>query len=254
MENEKSVDTRVNPIVPIVLISILAFTVIFILLNGNNFTKSKKTNETRIVEFLNSKYSNSLFQVVNLKAKWQGTTGGLSCDGSTFCPERKVRGLYYYTYEVKSTSDNTPFIVYVKEDKGDYTFKDNYDIILKGKTIANDIQNYAISLIGNENSKSNTSITLSDNPKQFCGLNIVCNITITLDDSFENIYKSDSNFIKNLNKIESYQRYKVPDEYTRFSITIRDKNGYSINNLGSEEIIVYDQNSKKMGNITTLWK
>ncbi len=158
------------------------------------FIKSTpESREKKIISYLENKY-NSKFEIVQLIDSGENILfSGISCDGSTFFPEIKEKGAYYYTYKVLSVSDNITFNVKyldkkiqdkITEEPSYYSLK-NTDDILK------DISNYIIDKIGGTVEESvNSEYKDSDY------------ISIRIDENLKDIY--DKSYMEKLKSIQSY--------------------------------------------------
>ena len=71
----------------------------------------KGFDEKKIISYLEKKY-NSEFKIIEMTSSGEHIIlPEQSCDGATFCPEIKDKGVYYYRYNVLSLSDNVTFEV-----------------------------------------------------------------------------------------------------------------------------------------------
>ena len=158
------------------------------------FIKSTpESREEKIIAYLEEKY-NSKFEIVKLIDSGENVLfGGITCDGSTFCPEIKEKGVYYYTYEVLSVSDNVTFNVkYLdKKIKDEITEETSYYSLRNTDDILKDISNYIIEKIGGSVEESVNS------EYEDCDY-----ISIKIDENLKDIYNN--NYMKKLKDIQSY--------------------------------------------------
>ena len=158
------------------------------------FIKSTpERREEKIISYLEKKY-NSKFEIVQLIDSGENVLfGEISCDGSTFCPEIKEKGVYYYTYEVLSVSDNITFNVkYLdKKIKDKITEETSYFSLKNTDDILKDISNYIIDKIGGTVEESVNS------EYKDCDY-----IIIKIDENLKNIYNN--SYMKKLKNIQAY--------------------------------------------------
>ena len=158
------------------------------------FIKSTpESREKKIISYLEKKYD-SKFKIVQLVDSGENVLfSGINCDGSTFCPEIKEKGVYYYTYEVLSVSDNVTFKVkYLdKKIKDKITEETSYYSLKNTDDILKDISNYIIDKIGGTVEESVNS------EYEDCDY-----ISIKIDENLKDIY--DKNYMKKLKDIQSY--------------------------------------------------
>lgn len=175
-----------------IIILLVIFLVLFVLY-GISFKSTPESREKKIIAYLEKKY-NSEFAIVQLVDSGENVLfGGLNCDGSTFCPEIKEKGVYYYTYEVLSITDNVTFKVkYLdKKIKDKITEETSYFSLKNTDALLEDIANYIIKMIGGTvEEKVNSEFKDSDY------------ITINIDENLKDIYNN--NYMEKLQNIQSY--------------------------------------------------
>ena len=158
------------------------------------FIKSTpESREEKIISYLEKKY-NSKFDIVQLIDSGENVLfSEISCDGSTFCPEIKEKGVYYYTYEVLSVSDNVTFNVkYLdKKIKDDIIEETSYYSLKNTDDILKDISNYIIDKIGGTVEESVNS------EYKNCDY-----ISIKIDENLKDIYNN--SYMKKFKNIQAY--------------------------------------------------
>lgn len=173
------------------LIIILIILAILFIGYGISIKSTPQSREKKIISYLEKKY-NSEFEIVEMTSSGEHVTmSEIGCDGATFCPEIKDKGVYYYRYSVLSLSDNVTFEVeYLdKRLKDKITEITTYYSLIHTDDILSDINNYIISIMGN-NKTSMDSKSLS----------------FKFDEKFDEI--CDSNYRQKLENISTYVKEK----------------------------------------------
>lgn len=169
------------------LIIILIILAILFIGYGISVKSTPQIREKKIISYLEKKY-NSEFEIIEMTSSGEHVImSEVACDGTTFCPEIKDKGAYYYKYNVLSVSDNITFEVeYLdKRLKDKITETTTYYSLTHTEDILNDINNYIINTIGNnETTIRSDSISIEINKK----LDEIC----------------DSNYKQKLEKISAY--------------------------------------------------
>lgn len=172
------------------LIILIVVLVILFIGYGISFKSTPESREEKIISYLEKKY-NSKFEIIQMTDSGENVLmEEMSCDGATFCPEIKDKGVYYYTYKVRSISDNVTFEVkYLdKRLKDKITETTTYYSLTNRNNIISDIDNYIMNTIGNDNVIKTKSTSFK------------------IDEKFDEI--CDSNYVKKLDKISSYIQEK----------------------------------------------
>lgn len=158
---------------------------------GISIKSTPESREKKIISYLEKKY-NSKFEIIEMTSSGEHIIlHEISCDGATFCPEIKDKGVYYYIYNVLSLSDNVTFEVeYLdKRLKDKITEITTYYSLAHTNDILSDINNYIISIMGNDK-------TILDSKS----------ISLEFDEKFDEI--CDSNYKQKLEKISTYVKEK----------------------------------------------
>ena len=174
----------------IALIVIIIILITLFIGCGISMKSTPESREKKIISYLEKKY-NSEFEIIKLKDSGENVImEEISCDGSTFCPKITDKSVYYYTYEVRSVSDNVTFEVkYLdKRLKDEITEITTYYSLTNKNDIINDIDNYIINTIGND------KIIKTDSN------------SFKINQDFDEI--CDSNYVKKLEKISTYVQEK----------------------------------------------
>ncbi len=175
------------------IIVIIAILIILFIIYGISIKSTPENREKKIISYLEKKY-NSKFEIVQLIDSGENVLlDEISCDGATFCPEIKEKGVYYYTYEVLSVSDNITFKVkYLdKKIKDKITEEPSYFSLKNTDDILKDISNYIIDKIGGTVEESVNS--------EFKDCDY---ITIKIDENLNDIYNN--SYMKKLKNIQAY--------------------------------------------------
>ena len=173
------------------LIILIVILVILFIGYGISIGSTDEGREKKIISYLEKKY-NSQFKVIEMTSSGEHIIlPELSCDGATFCPEIKDKGVYYYRYKVLSLSDNVTFEVeYLdKRLKDKITEITTYYSLINTDNILTDINNYIASLIGNSNSQIRSK-----------------SILVEVDEKFDEV--CDSNYKKKLEQISTLIKEK----------------------------------------------
>lgn len=173
------------------LIIIIIILLIFFIGYGISIESTPEWREKKIIAYLEKKY-NSKFKIIEMTSSGEHIIlNEISCDGATFCPEIKDKGVYYYRYNVLSLSDNITFEVeYLdKRLKDRITEITTYYSLIHADAILSDINNYIISTIGNHKTEIGSQ-----------------SISIEFDEKFDEI--CDSNYKQKLEKISTYVKEK----------------------------------------------
>jgi len=183
---------------------VIAITILLILfLVFGIFIKStSKSREDKIVSYLKNKY-NTDFEIIRLIDSGENVLfHEIGCDGTTFCPEIKDKGTYYYNYEVLSLSDNVIFEVKYLDKKIKDTITESYFSNKYGDEILNNFAKYIVDIIGDDE-------TVAECNKSDYGLDdwIEIEINKDLNDIYNNEYikklEAISSYIENLKEIEN---------------------------------------------------
>lgn len=156
---------------------------------GINIKSTPETREKKIISYLEKKY-NSQFEIIKLNSSGENILiPKIGCDGTIFCQEIKEKGVYYYKYEVLSVLDNVVFEVkYLDRKFSDKIIETtSYYSIANRDIITQDIKNYVISVLGNED------ISIEGE-------------TIIINKDFDKI--CDNDYIKKIEKISTYVKEK----------------------------------------------
>lgn len=150
------------------LIIIIVILLILFIGYGISIASTPEGREKKIISYLEKKY-NSKFKIIEMTSSGEHIIlDEISCDGATFCPEIKDKGVYYYRYTVLSLADNVTFEVeYLdKRLKDKITEITTYYSLIHTDDILSDINNYIISIMGNNNSEvGSESISFEFNEK-----------------------------------------------------------------------------------------
>ena len=174
----------------IALIVIIVVLIVLFIGYGISFKSTPESREKKIISYLEKKY-HSEFEIIKLKDSGENVLmGEIGCDGTTFCPKITDKGVYYYTYEVRSVSDNVTFEVkYLdKRLKDKIIEKTTYFSLTNKNDIMSDIDNYIIKTLGNDN-------VIKKEPNSF-----------KINQCFDKI--CDSNYVKKLKKISKKKKKK----------------------------------------------
>lgn len=189
--NEKEYDSKILKNKKRNLIIIIVILLILFVGYGISIESTPEWREKKIVSYLEKKY-NSKFQIIEMTSTGEHIIlNEVNCDGSTFCPEIKDKGVHYYRYNVLSLSDNINFEVeYLdKRLKDEITEITTYYSLIHTDDILNDINNYIVSTIGNHKTEINSQ-----------------SISIKFDEKFDEI--CDSDYKSKLDKISNYIKEK----------------------------------------------
>ena len=181
-ENEKTSRNKKIKLIIIIFILLILFTGY-----GVSVESTSEWREKKIISYLEKKY-NSEFEIIEMTSSGEHIIlNKITCDGATFCPEIKDKGVYYYRYDVLSLSDNVTFEVeYLdKRLKDKITETTTYYSLTHTDDIVNDINNYIIDTLGNNNSEISSE-----------------SICFTFDEKFDEI--CDSKYKQKLENISEY--------------------------------------------------
>lgn len=184
-DNKKTQKNKKIAVIVIIIILITLF-----IGYGISLKSRPESREKKIISYLEKKY-NSKFEIIGLKDSGENVImEKISCDGSTFCPKITDKGVYFYTYEVRSVSDNVTFEVkYLdKRLKDEITEITTYYSLTNKNDIISDIDNYIINTIGNDKVIKTESNSFK------------------IDEKFDEV--CDSNYVKKLEKISTYVQEK----------------------------------------------
>lgn len=173
------------------LIIIIVILLILFVGYGISIESTPERREKKIVSYLEKKY-HSKFQIIEMTSTGEHTIlNEVNCDGSTFCPEIKDKGVHYYRYNVLSLSDNITFEVeYLdKRLKDEITEITTYYSLIHTDDILKDINKYIVSIIGDHETEINSQ-----------------SISIKFDEKFDEI--CDSDYKNKLYKISNYIKEK----------------------------------------------
>lgn len=185
-ENSKILKNKKRNLIIIIVILLILF-----IGYGISIDSTPEGREKKIISYLEKKY-NSKFKIIEMTSSGEHIIlNEISCDGATFCPEIKDKGVYYYRYNVLSLSDNITFEVeYLdKRLKDKITEITTYYSLIHTDDILSDINNYIISTIGNHKTEISSQ-----------------SISIEFDEKFDEI--CDSNYKQKLDKISTYVKEK----------------------------------------------
>lgn len=185
-ENSKILKNKKRNLIIIIVILLILF-----IGYGISIDSTPEEREKKIISYLEKKY-NSKFKIIEMTSSGEHIIlNEIDCDGATFCPEIKDKGVYYYRYNVLSLSDNITFEVeYLdKRLKDKITEINTYYSLIHTYDILSDINNYIISTIW----KHKTEI-------------ISQSISIEFDEKFDDI--CDSNYKQKLEQISTYVKEK----------------------------------------------
>jgi len=203
------------------LVIVLVVLVILFFCYGVSLSSTPENREEKIISYLEKKY-NSEFKIIEMTSSGEHIIlNELNCDGTTFCPEIKDKGVYYYRYNVQSLSDNIIFEVeYLdKRLKDTITEITSYSSLMnKDKSLA-DINDYIVNLFGNVNSKI-----------------LQNSVSVEFDEKFVEI--CDSNYRKKLEQLSTFVRKKkhmYEDQYLSVYFEYSDDTSVS---FGSKEPII----------------
>lgn len=188
-KKEENLQTLNNKKIKLIITTIALF--ILFIGYGISIESTPKGREKKIISYLEKKY-NSEFKIIEMTSSGEHIIlNEISCDGATFCPEIKDKGVYYYKYNVLSIADNVTFEVeYLdKRLKDKITEETSYYSIINTDDILSDINDYIISTIGNHKTEFSYK-----------------SISIKFDEKFDEI--CDSNYKQKLEKISIYVREK----------------------------------------------
>lgn len=187
---------------------------------GLSIKSSPENREKKIISYLEKKY-NSQFKIIKLTESGENILiNEISCDGATFCPEIKDKGVYYYNYEVLSVSDNVTFKVKYLDKKliDKITEMPTYYSIINKDNIESEIKDYIINILGKEN------ITIEENTG------------FIINQSFDEI--CDSTYTKKIEKISRYIGEKNSiDSDLDIIVYLEYSNGVLISIPGSSPVI-----------------
>lgn len=185
-EDAKIVKNKKRNLIIIILILLILF-----IGYGISIKSTPEEREKKIISYLEKKYD-SKFEIVEMTSSGEHIIlNEINCDGSTFCPEIKDKGVYYYRYNVVSLSDNVTFEVeYLdKRLKDKITEITTYYSLIHTDDILDDINNYIISTMGNNKTRVDSK-----------------SISLTFDERFDEI--CDSNYKQKLEKVATYVKQK----------------------------------------------
>ena len=173
------------------LIIIIVILLMLFIGYGISIESTPEAREKKIISYLEKKY-NSNFKIIEMTSSGEHIIlNEISCDGATFCPEIKDKGVYYYRYNILSLTDNVTFEVeYLdKRLKDKITETTTYYSLIHTDDILCDINNYISSIMGNNNVERTSE-----------------SISFKFDEKFDEI--CDSNYKKKLEKISTYVKEK----------------------------------------------
>lgn len=133
------------------LIILIVILIILFVGYGMSFKGTTESREKKIISYLEKKY-HSKFEIIEMTSSGEHVIiPEIGCDGATFCPEIKDKGVYYYKYNVLSLSDNMIFEVEYLDRRfnDEITETTTYYSLIHKDDIMNDINNYIINTIGN---------------------------------------------------------------------------------------------------------
>ncbi len=184
-------DTKILKNKKIKLIVLLIILLILFTGYAISIKSTPESREKKIISYLEKKY-NSEFKIIEMTSSGEHVImPKISCDGSTFCPEIKDKGVSYYKYNVLSVSDNITFEVEYLDRrlKDEITETTTYYSLTHTEDILGNISNYIISTIGNNKT------TIDSNT-----------ISIKFNEKFDEI--CNSNYKQKLEKISTYIKEK----------------------------------------------
>lgn len=174
---------------------ILIFIIVILLIIFIGYVISIKSTpesrEKRIISYLEKKY-NSKFKIIEMKSSGEHIIlNKINIDGTTFLPEIKDKGVYYYRYKVMSLSDNITFEVEYLDRRliDKITEITTYYSIKNKDDILRDISSYIIDTMGNN------ELIINSDP-----------ISLKFNENFDEV--CDANYKKKLEKISTYVKEK----------------------------------------------
>lgn len=192
MEEQKSKKVKL-------LIAIAILIVLFILF-GIFIKSTPESRERKVISYLKKEYKTD-FEIVRLIDSGENMLfEGISLDSSPTVCEIKEYGAYYYKYDVLSISDNITFEVTLVDRKFKDTIKEEYFYIKNGDIILNDIAEYIVDVIGEEN--SDIEFFKSD----YTTYGLEGSVRVQTNREIKDVYNK--SFIKKLKKISSYIKMK----------------------------------------------
>ena len=157
------------------LIIVIVILLILFIGYGISIKSTPEEREKKIISYLEKKY-NSKFEIIEMTSSGEHILiNELNCDGSTFVPEIKDKGVYYYIYKVLSLTDNVTFEVEYLDRrlKDRITEITTYYSLIHKDDIVKDINNYIISTMGNHKIESSSeygsiSVEFSEKFDEIC--------------------------------------------------------------------------------------
>lgn len=185
-ENTKILKNKKRNLIIVIVILLILF-----IGYGISIKSTPESREKKIISYLEKKY-NSKFKIIEMTSSGEHIIlPEQSCDGATFCPEIKDKGVYYYRYNVRSLSDNVTFEVeYLdKRLKDKITEVTTYYSLINTDNILNDISNYIVSSIRNTNTQIRSN-----------------SILVEVNEKFDEV--CDSNYKQKLEQISTFVKEK----------------------------------------------
>ena len=222
MEKQKTKKVKLLIAIAILIILFIGF--------GIFIKSTPESREHKVISYLKEKY-NTDFEIIRLIDSGENVLfSEISCDGATFCPEIKDKGTYYYRYEVLSLSDNITFEVNYLDKKIKDTITESYFPKKYGDYILNDISNYIVSTIGD-----NETVT-EFNKSNYKNYGLEGWIEVNINKDLDNIYNKE--YMKKLEAISSYIKNKEAMENDiDITVYINFKNNMQVYYLPNNPII-----------------